>query len=124
MFRKILTHIIILALTVFPVQVISADVESSNMKMSMMNPVQLETECMHTLVSNSHETINSCCDEVSHQCDSCGNDCSPAVSTMIILASQTSDKIHSLNTQKFFTRHLLLNGIPQNNLLRPPRTLI
>lgn len=125
MFRKILTHLIILMLTVLPVQMISADVERSNMKMSMMKIVQLEMECMHTSVSDSQEiTNNSCCDDVSHQCDSCGDECPQAASAMTILLSQSSDKTYSLKAQKFFTRHLLLYGIPQNNLLRPPRTLI
>ena len=125
MFRKILTHLIILTLTVLPVQVVNADVENSNMKMSMMKTAQIEMECMHTSVSDNQEiTNNSCCDDVSHQCESCGDDCLQAASAMIILPSQTSDKTDSLNTQKFYTSHLLLNGVPQNNLLRPPRTLI
>lgn len=112
-------------LTVLPVQVISADIESSNMKMSMTKTTQSEMECMQSLVSDSQEiTNNSCCDDVSHQCENCGGDCPQAASAMIILPSQTLDKIYSLKTQKFFTRHLLLNGVPQNNLLRPPRTLI
>jgi len=126
MFGRILTHLIVLTLTVLPVQVISADVENTNMKMSMMNMTQLEMESMHAMTSdnNSQEMTNLCCDDVSHQCDNCGDDCPKVASAMSILLSQSADKIHSLNTQKFFVSHLLLNGIPQNNLLRPPRTLI
>ena len=46
MFRKALTHLIILALTVLPVQVISAGVENSNMQMSMQQK-QASNDCMH-----------------------------------------------------------------------------
>jgi len=123
MFRRILTHLIILTLTVLPVQVISADVENSNMKMNMS---QFEIETMRNMTgdSGSQEMTMPCCDEVAHQCDSCGDDCAKVASAMSILFSQSVDKIHSLNTPKFYVSHLLLNGIPQNNLLRPPRTLI
>ncbi|MCK4866138.1 MAG: hypothetical protein KAT06_12045 [Gammaproteobacteria bacterium] len=124
MFRKILTHVIILTLTALPVQVITAGVESSSMQMSMAKVTQAEQKCLHTSASGDQEiTKMSCCDDVSYQCESCG-DCPQASSAMIILPLQTSDKTYSLNTQKFFTSHLLLNGVPQNNLLRPPRTLI
>ena len=126
MFRKILTHLIILMLTALPVQVISADVENLNMKMSMMGMTQLEMESMHAMTGDSSNQgmTKSCCDEVSHQCDSCGDDCPKVASAMSILLSQSTDKVHFSNTQKFFISHLLLNGITQNNILRPPRTLI
>ncbi len=125
MFRKILTHVIILTLTALPVQVITAGVESSSMQMSMAKVTQAEQKCLHTSASGDQEiTKMSCCDDVSHQCDSCGDECPQAASAMTILLSQSSDKTYSLNSQKFFSRHLLLNGVPQNNLLRPPRTLI
>ena len=125
MFRKILTHLIILTLTVLPVQVISAAVESSSIQMSMAKVTQAEQNCLHTSASAEQEiTKMSCCDDVSHQCESCGDECPQAASAIIILPSQPADKTYSLNTQKFFTSHLFLNGVSQNNLLRPPRTLI
>jgi len=125
MLRRILAHLIILSLTVLPVQVISAAVEFSSMQMRMTNVVQSDHKSSHSsAVCNEEKSKMSCCDDVSHQCDSCGDECPQAASVMTILLSQVSDKSYSLKSQKFFTRHVLLNGVPQNNLLRPPRTLI
>lgn len=127
MFKKILTHLIILALTVLPVQVITAGVESSSMQMSMMKSAQLKQKCMHTSATDSQETTTiaaaSCCDDSSHQCDRCGT-CPQAASSMTILPAYFVEKTTSLDTQKFLISHLLLNGVPQKNLLRPPRSFI
>lgn len=124
MFRKILTHLIILTLTALPVQVITAGVENSNMQMKMEKSAQVEQECMHTSAADNQEIIEmSCCDDSSHQCDNCGN-CPQATSAMIILPSHHLNKTIPLIKQTFFISHLLLDGVPQKNLLRPPRTLI
>lgn len=125
MLRRVLAHLIILSLTVLPVQVISAAVEFSSMQMSMINVVQNDHKSSHSsAVCTQENSKMSCCDNVSHQCESCADECPQAASAMIILPAYTADKIYSLSTQKFFTSHLLLNGVPQSNLLRPPRTLI
>ncbi len=125
MLRRILAHLIILSLTVLPVQVISAAVEFSSMQMRMTNVVQNDHKSSHSsAVCNEEKPKMSCCDNVSHQCESCADECLQAVSAMIILPADTADKTYSLSTQKFFTSLLLLNGVPQNNILRPPRTLI
>jgi len=123
MFRKILTHLIILAFTVLPVQVISASIESTNMKVSMEKTAQAEQECMHASMTESQEIIEmTCCDDQSHECQSCNN-CPQAASAMF-LPSPPFVKTSSSKTQKYSSSYLFLNGVPQKNLLRPPRNLI
>lgn len=128
MFRKILTHLMILSLTVLPVQLLSANAENSRMQMSMNHSVVSlsdvsEKECLHSATKQSastkHSMEKSCCDGKDHQCKSC-NHCLH-VTTATILSSPFSEKMFSLSNEKFFISHLSLNGIPQNNLLRPPR---
>lgn len=128
MFRKILTHFIILTLTVLPVQLLGANVENISMQMSMGHSVTgLSTtsakECLHSVARKSMATKTdmekSCCDEQSHQCKSC-NHCLH-ITTATILPSPLSAKIFFSSSEKFLVSHLSLNGIPQNNLLRPPR---
>lgn len=125
MFRKILTHLIIFTLTVLPVQVISADVENSNMKMTMQKNVQTEHECMHGSTKDSQQStgVAACCDDSSHQCDNCPN-CTQAVSASFLMISNYSKNTLPLITPKYFISHLLLNGVTQQNLLRPPRSFI
>lgn len=119
MFRKALTNLIIMALTVLPVQVISAGVESSNMQMSM---TQVSSDCLHGQSSEQQSVEKSCCDDQSHQCESCNN-CPQVTSAMVLTAQHQTVQI-SIKKQVLFTSHLLLSGVPQNNLLRPPRTTI
>ena len=121
MFRKTLTHLIILALTALPVQVISAGVENSNMQMSMKQK-QASNDCLHAQSSEQVSEKKSCCDDKSHQCQSCNN-CSQVTST-IILPSQYTAKLFTVKKQTFLTSQSLLIGVPQKNLLRPPRTIV
>jgi hypothetical protein len=126
--RKILTHIIILTLTVLPVHVISASAKSSAMKVNSSEMVQLEHECKHFSDKNNQDSTdkasNSCCDDVSHQCDNCNN-CSQATGSITTLSSFNAiDKLFTFNTEKFVISNLLLNGVPKKNLLRPPRILV
>jgi hypothetical protein len=123
--KKVLTYLTILAITALPVQLISANAESLNMQMSMLQSMSTQTqatnECMHE--KTEQKSIDkSCCDDQSHECQSCNN-CPQAASAMF-LPFYPVVKTASLNTEKYFTSYSFLNGIPQNNLLRPPRTLI
>lgn len=123
MFRKILTHLIILALTALPVQVITAGVKYSNMKMSMEKTNSAQKECMHdSMVDNETLSEMPCCDDSSHQCENCGN--CPQISSATFLPGMNLSKTYSLETHKFFISYSFLNGVPQKNLLRPPRTSI
>lgn len=129
MVKKALTYLTILAISALPVQLISAGVEVVGMQMSMSQPVQAKNECssdmdmQHTNLDSQQDSIDkSCCDDQSHDCQSCNN-CPQAVSAMF-LPLDTFVKISSLEIQKYSTSYLFLNGVPQKNLLRPPRTLI
>lgn len=123
MFKRILTHLIILTLTVLPVQVITAGVDYTNMKMSMEKTNSAQKECMHvSVVKNEKLSEMACCDNSSHQCDSCGN--CPQVSSATFLPGMSLSKTYTLETQTFSISHFSLNGVPQKNLLRPPRTSI
>ena len=119
MFRRILTHLIIFTLTVLPVQVISASAETVEMNMSMN---QVMNECMHEQVSEQQVVEKSCCEEPSHQCDSCSN--CPQVSSAMMLPSIASVKTHLVKIQNQLSSYLFLDGVPQKNLLRPPIALI
>lgn len=125
MFRKTLTHLIIFALTVLPVQVISADVENSNMKMIMQKTVQTEHECMHGSAKDSQQStgVAACCDDNSHQCDNCPN-CTQAVSASFLMISNYHRNTLPLISPKYLISHLLLHGVTQQNPLRPPRSFI
>lgn len=120
MLRKVLTHIIIMALTVLPVQVISAGIENSNMQMHMKMD-QVESDCMHKL-SADPAAEKSCCNEHSNQCKSCNN--CPQVTSAMVLSVEYQAALPSFKKQTIFSSHLLLNGIPQNNPIKPPRTTV
>lgn len=123
MFKKILTHLIILTLTALPVQVITAGVDYTNMKMSMEKTNSAQKECMHvSMVENEKLSEMACCDDSSYQCDNCGN--CPQVSSAAFFPSMSLSKAYSLEIQTFFISYSLLNGVPQKNLLRPPRAFI
>lgn len=126
--RRLLAHIIILTLAVLPVHVIAASVKNSNNKMSHALVSQVKHECHHYSEDNSQEDVlhsaMSCCGDSSYQCNNCSN-CSQAsggISTLLL--STAPDKLFFFNTEKFLISHLLLNGVPQKNLLRPPRILV
>lgn len=126
MFRKILTHFIILTLTALPVQLINASAENSSMKMSMQKLVQAEAKCMHTSNDERQQSTDvaaSCCDDTSHQCDNCTH-CPQVASALIALPVNYQENTPSLTGQKYLISHLLVNGFSQKNLLRPPRIII
>jgi hypothetical protein len=129
MFRKALTNFIIMALILLPVQVLSAGIENSNMQMKMQLKMsqmkdKAESKCMHQMAEKLKQQTSkkSCCDEHSNQCKSCNN-CPPVVSAMVL--SSPFQPVHpSFKKQTLFISHLLQNGTPQKNLLRPPRHFI
>ena len=126
MIRKALTYLTILAITALPVQLISASAENVAMqvRMNQNQQVAVNTECLHemNIAADAGSIENSCCDDQLHDCQNCNN-CPQAVSAMLS-PSDAMVKISLLKTTKFSIGHLVLNGIPQNNLLRPPRNLI
>lgn len=124
MIRKALTYLTILAITALPVQLISASAEVVGMQMSMEQQMQENNECLHEMNSQAEAVMDkSCCEEQSHDCQNCNN-CPQAVSSIISPSHAMLNIAALLKTSKISISHLVLNGIPQNNLLRPPRTLI
>jgi len=123
MFRKILTHFIMIMLTVLPVQVISAGIENSNMNMQM-NMSQAESKCMHKLSEQATEQTleKSCCSEHSNHCKSCNN--CPQVTSAMALTTPYQDVHPTFIKEVLSNSDLLVNGTPQKNLLRPPRNII
>lgn len=113
-------------LTVLPVQLISAGVQNSGMKMNMQKFVQLEQKCMHASTEDSQQSTgfeSSCCEDASHQCDNCTN-CPQAASASFTLPVNYLEDTPSLSSQKIINSHLLVSGLSQKNLLRPPRIII
>lgn len=119
MIRKALTYLTILALTALPVQLISASAETVIMQISMSQTLVTGNECEHEMTT---QVANSCCDEQSNGCQGC-NDIPSAASAMVS-PSQSPAKTVLLKTSNISIHHLVLDGVPQKNLLRPPRTLI
>lgn len=119
MTKKILTYFTILALTALPVQLISASAETVSMQMSMSQALVTDSECEHEMTT---EVVSSCCDEQSSGCQGC-NDV-PSATSVMVSPSQAPAKTSLLKTTKISIHHLVLDGISQKNLLRPPRTLI
>ena len=129
MIKKALTYLTILAITALPVQLISASVEVVSMQMSMSQQMQANNECLHkmntqfTEIQASATSVeNSCCNDQSYDCQSCNN-CPQAASAMFLPLDLFS-KISSLAIQQYSTSYLFINGVPQKNLLRPPRNII
>ena len=120
MIRKALTYLSILALTVLPVQLVSASAETVSMQMSMNQTMVLASDaCDHEMPK---QIASSCCEEQSSGCQGC-NDVPTAISVMVS-PSQAPAKTSLLKTVKISIHHLILDGVPQKNLLRPPKTLI
>ncbi len=118
--KKALTYLTIMAITLLPVQLISANVESAQMQMSMQQAEKAENGCMHAMDKQLVE--KDCCAEQSldaHNCQNC-SDCPQALS-ISILPSQNFEKNFFSQPPVFHSSHLTLSGISQNNLLRPPR---
>jgi len=129
MIKKALTYFTILAITALPVQLVSASAENVSMQMSMDQQLLANSECMHEIIDKnlSFETeqnsiSNTCCDDQSSSCQGC-NDVTHATTAMtspIIAMMKTS----LLSRTELFANNSLLHGIPQKNLLRPPRTTL
>lgn len=129
MINKALTYLTILAITALPVQLISANAENISMQMSMSQQVLSNNECLHEMTdmnisskSEQSSMSNACCDDSSGSCQGC-NDVthgSSAMASSVIVLIKTS----LLSSAKLFANNSLLHGIPQKNLLKPPRTTI
>ena len=133
MMNKLLTYFTILAITVLPVQLISANAENMTMQLSMLKSMnqqtQMKKECMsmmpkqHVTQKEQQKSVNkSYCDDYSNNCQNCND--YPQAASAVFLPSYLFEKISPLKTQLYSTRYLFLDGIPQQNLLRPPRTPI
>lgn len=124
MTRNVLTYLTILAISALPVQLISASAEFVSMQMSMSQKMESNKECLHDMSSESKTVIEkSCCDDGQlSSCQGC-NDIPQAASAVVFSAS-TSVKVSTLSSTKLFASNSLLHGVPQKNLLRPPRTTI
>ena len=132
MIKKALTYFTILAITALPVQLVSASAENVSMQMSMaqFQHVMANNECDHDMSDKNaalnveqNSLSNTCCDEQSNNsCQGC-NDIPHATSAMaspLINVMKTS----LFSNTKLFADNSLLHGIPQKNLLRPPRTTV
>ena len=130
MMKKALTYLTILAITALPVQLINAGVETIAMQMSMSHQMaQTDNQCMLDMSqqhadSKTHpgDIDNSCCDDDSHNCQSCDN-CPEVISAMFLTGDNFAKSI-VLKSNKISTSYLSLNGVSQDNPQRPPRTLI
>lgn len=133
MMNKLLTYFTILAITVLPVQLISANAENMTMQLSMLKSMnqqtQIKKECMsmmqkqHVTQKEQQKSVKkSCCDDNSNHCQNCND--YPQAASGVFLPSDLFEKISLLKTQLYSTRYLFLDGVPLQNLLRPPRTLI
>ena len=118
MIRKALTYLTILAITALPVQLIGASAESVSMQMSMSQTMMANNECLHEMNTQS-EIEKLYCDDQSHDCQNC-NDCPQAVSVSLS-PPFAKIEISLLKATKFSISHSVLNGIPQNKFLRPPK---
>ena len=129
MIKKALTYLTILAITALPVQLISASAETVSMQMSMSQQLSDDIECLHdmadkksSLETEQNSIANACCDDQSNSCQGC-NDI-PQATTAMTSPVITLPKTSLLTNTKLFANNSLLHGIPQKNLLRPPRTII
>ena len=129
MIKRALTYLMILAITALPVQLISANAENVSMQMSMSQQLLSNNECLHemtemTISSNTEKNSVSaaCCDDSTSNCEGC-NDVAHATTTMASSAIALI-KTSLLRNTKLFANNSLSHGIPQKNLLRPPRTTI
>jgi hypothetical protein len=132
MIRKVLTYLTILALSVLPVQLINASAATALMQMSAQSKqsVLVKQKCLHKMTvqvaaaEKGPETAKkSCCDESSNNsCQGCNN--FPHTSSAVVLPALAMVKNSLVKISELSIRHLVLNGIPQKNLLRPPRKLI
>lgn len=128
--KKALTYLTILAITALPVQLINAGVEVMGMQMSMSHQMaQTDNQCMLDMAqqhadskAHSGDVDKSCCDDDSHNCQSCDN--CPDVITAMFLTSDHFAKSVVLKSHKVSASYLSLNGVSQDNPQRPPRTLI
>lgn len=118
-----------MAVTALPVQLISANAENVSMQMSMSQQMLSNDECQHEMAdmnisskTEQNSMSNACCDDSSSSCQGC-SDVTHATSVMASSAIALI-KTSLLSNTKLFANNSLLHGIPQKNLLRPPRTTI
>ena len=129
MIKKALTYFTILAITALPVQLVSASAENVIMQMSMAQQLLANNECMHeridknlSLETEQNFISSTCCDDQSSSCQGC-NDVTHATTAMTSHAIAMV-KTTLLSSTELFANNSLLHGIPQKNLLRPPRTTL
>lgn len=124
--KSVLTYLTILAITVLPVELISASAETLSMQMSMNQVVSSKTECLHdmseAMVEIKNDALSSCCDEPYNGCQGC-NDV-PQASSAMVKSVHTVVNTSLVKSPALTISHLVLNGVPQQNLLRPPRSFI
>lgn len=128
---KLLTYLTILAITVSPVKLLSANAENISMQMSMSQSIQVADKCQHEVLevveldqeSKQASKDSTCCSESSQDCQRC-NHC-PQATSAAYLPAMNSGKPVFAKLHHYFSRDVLLNdSVVQENLLRPPRTSI
>ena len=124
MIKKALTYLTILAISALPVQLISANAEFVSMQMSMSQKMESPKECLHDMSTESNTVMEkSCCDDQQlNSCQGC-NDV-PQAAGAVVFSENTFLKVSIRSSTKLFASHSLLHGVPQKNLLRPPRNTI
>ena len=118
---------------VLPVQVINAGIEKNSLELSVMQAstataMQNKHDCMHAQpAENMVLTEMPCCEDTfnAHQCEGCAScgDCTH-VSSTAFLPLLNSMNLLATGSQKNIVNHLEINGISQENPIRPPRLFI
>lgn len=130
MIKQVLTYFTILAITLVPVKLISANVENLKMQMSMqMHMVQqteVKNDCMHSMEGHRMDAENVsvnqlCCDEQSDQCQTCNN-CPQAANAMtaVFTFNYVNDKNYAVSTHFLKPSVSLLTFLP-SSIYRPPK---
>lgn len=126
---KLLTYLTILAITVLPVKLLSANVD--NISINLSQPMQVLSKCQHELQGSAESEQESklvlkestCCSEQSHDCQNCNN-CPQAVSAAFLPAVNSGKPFFAKPHHNFIRDIFLLGRVVQENLLRPPRSSI
>ena len=120
MIKRALTYFIMFAITLLPVQLLSANVKSEQMKIMMthMQTVEVAKKCHHE-VQKVQEKMK-CCETTSYNCDNCSQ-CPSFASGFNILFTNLSIKSIASNKQSYIIGESELSGTSHKNLLRPPR---
>lgn len=131
MYKKVLTHFIIFALAVLPVQLLSANTENINLQQSMSQSIQVAYKCQREMIkaaelqqeSKQTSKDSTCCNESAQDCPSC-NHCPQATSAVFLPAMNSSKFVFSKSHHDITRDVLLHDSVVQENLLRPPRSSI